>query len=108
MLSNDSRAGRRPLAAVLALITAALAAPAGAAARATAGAGFRTPTLVDGLLSVKGTKGADAIDIHLRVGQPDTLVVDVGNGAIDFNFPTAVVSRIAVDAGAGDDTVVLD
>src|SRR5947209_11157970 len=70
---------------------------------------FKQPKLRHGLLSVEGTNADDAITLRLKAGDPSTLQVDVGdNGTADFKFALDKISAIAVDAGAGNDTVRID
>ena len=45
---------------------------------------------------------------RLEAGRPDVLQVDFGDGTAEFSFVRAAIARIAVDAGAGDDIVVVD
>jgi Ca2+-binding RTX toxin-like protein len=66
-------------------------------------------TLVGGLLSVQGTAGDDAIALRLKAGDPGTIQVDANDdGVSDFEFPRANVMRIEVDAGDGNDRVLID
>jgi Ca2+-binding RTX toxin-like protein len=70
---------------------------------------FKPPTLEQGLLTVEGTNGNDVIALRLQAGNPGILQVDVGDdGSADFSFARADVTRIAVDAGNGDDFVRID
>ena len=65
--------------------------------------------LVDGLLSIKGTRAGEKIALRLQAGQPGILEVDFGSDDVaDFSFPRADVARIALDARGGDDSVVID
>src|SRR5262249_4422163 len=81
----------------------------GVAARQPPAGRFDRPKLQHGLLTVVGTELADKIALRLKAGDPATLQVDVGDdGSADFSFKRKKVSRIAVDAGAGDDAVRMD
>ena len=65
--------------------------------------------VVSGVLTVEGTKAGDQITLRLKSGDPNTLEVDFGDdGAADFSFPRAGIARIAVDAGNGDDSVLIN
>jgi hypothetical protein len=65
--------------------------------------------LKHGLLKVKGTRASDAIALRLKAGDPGTLQVDFGdNGWADFSFGRNKVTKIAVDARAGNDRVRID
>jgi Ca2+-binding RTX toxin-like protein len=104
------------LAATAAAVAAVVAGSAGIAAGPSnadpatgAAATVRPPTLRHGLLTVAGTPGDDAIALRLKAGDTSILQVDVGDdGSADFSFERADISRIAVDARAGDDTVRID
>jgi len=70
---------------------------------------FQRPKLKQGLLSVRGTKGSDKIALRLQAGQPDILQIDVGDdGSADFSFPRSAITKIVVNARAGDDAVRVD
>jgi Ca2+-binding RTX toxin-like protein len=70
---------------------------------------FEPPTLAQGLLQIKGTPASDRIALRLQAGQSGMLQVDVGDdGSADFTFVRADVTRIAVDARAGNDLVRID
>src|SRR5689334_2468831 len=84
--------------------TAALAALGIAAA--PAGASIKAPKLKNGTLTVNGTNDADTLALRLKAGDPATLQVDDGTAV--FSFAKAQVSKISVDALAGDDTVRID
>jgi Ca2+-binding RTX toxin-like protein len=62
-----------------------------------------------GVLSVQGTAGDDKLALRLKAGDPGTLQVDAGDdGSAEFEFPRASVTRIAVDAGSGNDSIRID
>ncbi|HST18158.1 MAG TPA: calcium-binding protein [Gaiellaceae bacterium] len=66
-------------------------------------------SLENGLLSIEGSRGNDAIALRLKAGDPATIQVDAGDdGSADFEFPRASVARIALDAEQGDDVVRVD
>ena len=99
------------------LATLAIAAAAAVAAGTLAGAGnaapakdrFKDPKLQKGVLTIKGTNGADAIALRLSAVQRGVLQVDVGDdGTADFEFNSADLAQIIVKAGNGDDTVRID
>ena len=70
---------------------------------------FQRPKLSHGLLAIVGTKASDRIALRLKAGDPNILQVDVGDdGSADFSFKRKHVSRIAIDAREGDDTVRID
>ncbi len=70
---------------------------------------FQQPTLVSGLLTIKGTNAGDRIALRLQAGNPAVLQVDVGDdGSAEFSFARADVAKIEVDAGNGDDSVRID
>ena len=70
---------------------------------------FRRPTLRHGLLRIEGTKENDLIALRLKAGNPGILQIDVGDdGSADFSFKRKHITRIAVDARAGDDVVRVD
>src|SRR5206468_4774759 len=88
------------------------AAPANRADKASHlldGRKFKHPKLTHGLLSIKGTQAGDRIALRLQAGNPDMLQVDVGDdGSSDFSFKRDKITKIAVDAQAGDDIVRID
>ncbi|HSB38682.1 MAG TPA: calcium-binding protein [Gaiellaceae bacterium] len=105
------------VAAVVAAAGGALAGPGNAAPASKSArvsyhhhsSGFRRPKLRHGLLSVEGTRAGDRIALRLKAGDPGILQVDVGDdGSADFSFKRKHVTRIAVDARAGDDVVRVD
>ncbi|MBI5862934.1 MAG: hypothetical protein HZB38_00190 [Planctomycetes bacterium] len=62
-----------------------------------------------GCLYVFGTAASASISLQLRSGAPNFLDVDFGNdGSVDFSFDRGLFNCIVVDAGAGDDLVVID
>jgi len=67
-----------------------------------------TPTAVlrEGRLNVEGTAGADNINVSVSTTDATKLLV-VFNGGTPIVFPLALVRSIGVDAGAGDDTVLI-
>ena len=70
---------------------------------------FEPPRLEQGLLQIKGTPASDRLAIRLQAGQPAMLQLDVNDdGSADFTFVRADVTRIAVDARAGNDLVRID
>ena len=70
---------------------------------------FKHPKLRHGLLTIRGTRGNDAIALRLQAGRPDILQVDFGDdNSADFAFERADVARILVDARAGDDVARID
>ncbi len=122
--SNDTR-GARPtrLAGIAVALAAAVAGsgiaagPAGAAPSHTTGnASYRHrqanlvhAKLEHGLLTVTGTRASDKIALRLKAGRPDILQIDVGDdGSADFSVKRRFISRLAVDARAGDDSVRID
>src|SRR5262252_3981543 len=66
-------------------------------------------SLAGGLLSVQGSANDDAIALRLKAGDPGTIKVDTNDdGTPEFEFPRASVMRIEVDAGDGNDRVLID
>jgi len=105
------------VAAAAAVAEGIAAGPASAAPAANAGkasypfgrAAFARPTLVHGVLAVKGTKGSDKITLRLKAGNAGIVQVDVGdNGSADFSFKRRKIVKISVDARAGGDLVRID
>jgi Ca2+-binding RTX toxin-like protein len=65
--------------------------------------------LKHGLLRIKGTRASDAIALRLKAGDLGTLQVDFDdNGSADFSFARNKITKIAVDARAGNDRVRID
>jgi Ca2+-binding RTX toxin-like protein len=61
------------------------------------------------VLTVTGTREADAITLRLRAGNPNVVEVDVAaDGTPDFRFDRTKFSSIVVDGLGGSDTLVLD
>src|SRR5262245_35201946 len=82
---------------------------AGIAVRRPPMARFERPKLRHGALSVVGTDAAEKIAVRLKAGDAETLQIDVGdNGSAEFSFRRKLVSRIVVDARAGDDALRVD
>ncbi|HEU4542248.1 MAG TPA: calcium-binding protein [Jiangellaceae bacterium] len=70
---------------------------------------FKHPKLAHGLLTIEGTEATDNIALRLQAAQPDVLQVDVGDdGSPDFSFKREKITKITVDAQAGDDLVRID
>jgi Ca2+-binding RTX toxin-like protein len=70
---------------------------------------FKHPKIKHGALTVTGTNASDKIALRLQAGQPTTLEVDVGDdGSAEFRFDVKHIATIAVNAGAGDDSVRID
>ena len=84
--------------------------PIGAGRHHTPGAEkFRHPKIKHGVLTVNGTDASDKIALRLQAGDPDTLEVDLGDdGSADFSFERTRITNIAVNGGAGDDSVRID
>jgi Ca2+-binding RTX toxin-like protein len=111
------RAERRALRPVrlagLALVAALaagwlVAGPVIAAAKPAKAAGV-TAVLRRGVLTVTGTPGDDRIALRLKNGDTNVIQVDAGDdGTADFSFNRAGVTKIAVSAGAGNDSVRID
>ena len=101
---------------VAAAVIAAIAAGAGNAASfgrtdksPYPNATFKHPQLKHGVLTIKGTKVSDKITLRLKAGDPRVLEVDVGDdGVPDFSFSRASVTRIAINAGKGNDAIRID
>jgi Ca2+-binding RTX toxin-like protein len=77
----------------------------------TTAAGAAAPGVKAGIkkqvLTVTGTPGPDTITLRLRVGDPNTLEVDVGtDGIADFSFDRSRFTTIVVEGGSGNDTLV--
>jgi hypothetical protein len=85
------------------------AANAGKAAYPSGRAAFARPTLVHGVLAIKGTKASDRITLRLKAGHPGIVQVDVGdNGSADFSFKRRKIVKISIDARGGGDLVRID
>jgi Ca2+-binding RTX toxin-like protein len=70
---------------------------------------LKKPKLDHGMLTIKGSDGADRIALRLQAGQPGILQIDAGDdGSADFTFDRADIASIAVDARGGDDSVRID
>ena len=90
-------------AAAFAALAAAIAAPSVSA----------TPSVrakvINGTLQVMGTPFADQIALRQSRIDPTQLQVDIGNdGSADLSFALSSFSAINVDAGGGNDLVLLD
>jgi Ca2+-binding RTX toxin-like protein len=106
------------LTALAAAVTAGIVAGAGNAAPSVAAghasyppkaAKFKAPKLNHGVLTIKGTKASDKIALRLQAGQPNMLQIDVGDdGSPDFNFERSEITKINVEAKAGNDLVRID
>ena len=87
----------------LALGAAVLAFSAGPAAAAY------TAQVQDGTLDIVGDNASDKLALLLAPGAPGTLLLDVGeDGTADFSFDRSTFTAIDVQAGGGDDEVVVD
>jgi Ca2+-binding RTX toxin-like protein len=87
----------------LALGAAVLAFAAGPAAAAY------TAQVQDGTLNIVGDNASDKLALRLAPGSPGTLQLDVGeDGTADFSFDRSTFTAIDVQAGGGDDEVVVD
>ncbi|HEU4841594.1 MAG TPA: hypothetical protein VFT09_09135 [Ilumatobacteraceae bacterium] len=107
MKTNTARTliRRRSVAGLLAAGAVLAGAGTGAAGAAAAG----TAQVAGDTLIVAGDRGADRIALRLEAGVPTRLQVDFGDdGTADATFDRATFSRIAVQAGRGDDTVRID
>jgi Ca2+-binding RTX toxin-like protein len=99
---------------VAAVVTATAGTAAGQGSGAPTGradkapAGINRPKLAHGVLRVKGSNGNDTIVLGLRAGHRGTLEVVLGGGSAVFRFDRALVTKIDVDARAGDDLVSID
>jgi Ca2+-binding RTX toxin-like protein len=125
ILSKDSRVMRsvRHLAFVVAAVVAVLVASGYLASRGAAaspmhsfgmisypggGAKIGAPKLRHGVLLVNGTRASDRISLRLKAGDPSTLEVDFDDGSAVFPFARADVTKIVVNARAGNDLVRID
>ncbi len=87
----------------LAALAASIAAPAAAAAP-TLGA-----TVTDGTLRISGSRSSDRIALRVSSVDRTQLQVDVGNnGSADRTFDLGTFDAIDVEAGNGNDTVLID
>jgi hypothetical protein len=90
-------------AAAFAALAATIAAPTVAARPAV------RARVIQGTLQVTGTPFDDRIALRQSAVDPTQLQVDVGDdGYADFTFPLGSFAAINVDAGGGDDGVLLD
>jgi Ca2+-binding RTX toxin-like protein len=70
---------------------------------------FKHPQLKHGVLTIKGTRASDKITLRLKASDPGVLEVDVGDDSVpDFSFSRASMTRIAVNAGRGNDAIRVD
>jgi Ca2+-binding RTX toxin-like protein len=91
------------MATALAALTASIAVPAASAAPTV------KARVVDGTLRVTGSPFDDRIALRLSASDPTQLQVDVGaDGTADESFDIGTFASIVVDAGRGDDFVLLD
>jgi Ca2+-binding RTX toxin-like protein len=105
---HNSKAPRYAAAAVAALGAAALALPAGAAAKTAKVDGVRA-AVEHGTLEVDGGGRANAVTLRQSLRDPSLIEVDVGNdGTADFSFQRSALSAIDVEMGAGADSVRID
>lgn len=104
-------------AAVVAVAAATMAGQAHAGSAGAAGrasyppkhAKFKHPKLRNGVLAITGTKASEKIALRLKTGDPAILEIDVrDDGSADFSFARDEITRIALDAGAGNDVVRID
>jgi Ca2+-binding RTX toxin-like protein len=94
-------------AARLLLVTAILA--GGLAVAADRADASYTAVVANGRLVVTGNQASDTLALRLQPLTPTTLQIDVGNnGTANFSFDRALFDRIVVNAGGGDDTVLID
>ena len=111
-MDNQSR-HRGPLrlvapAAVVALVLAALVAPAQSAAKPVTVDGVRA-LVNDGTLRVQGSDRANTVALRLKAGDPNTLEVDVNDdGSANHSFAAADVSAIKINMGEGSDSARID
>ena len=120
MTTYGNTQARRHRSAIVAAAIAAVAVGAGLAAPGGAGAALRyshhhgadspePPTIVNGALSITGTREDDRIVLRLQAGQPNLLQVDFGaDNTADFTVDRTGVTSITLDAGRGDDSVNID
>jgi hypothetical protein len=111
-LKHTSLAKPTRLAVAAMAVAVAGAGAAGVTGIATAAADqghLRPPMLRQGLLTIAGSPRNDTIALRLAAGDPGIIQVDVGDdGSADFSVRRAGVAEIAVAAGAGADSVVID
>jgi hypothetical protein len=110
--SRLSTPGRHPrrrrraliIGASLALLVLAIAA---ASASAAPPGGIKT-RIKSNTLTVTGTSAGETILLRLRPGDPTTLEIDAGNdGSIDFSYDRSKFNEIEVEAGGGNDTLIV-
>jgi Ca2+-binding RTX toxin-like protein len=93
----------------LLVVAGGLAAAAAIGPANPASAAVGTPVISNQVLSVKGDAAADKIAIRLAAGQPGLVQIDRGDdGSADFTFDGSRFTKIAVDAGGGNDAVRID
>ena len=96
-------------AAGVAMVTAGVFPPQGAAARHRHNVARARVRVEQHALRVQGTEANDAIALRLAAGDPTVLQVDLGdNGTADFSFPRAAIKSISVEARGGNDRVRID
>lgn len=61
--------------------------------------------LVNGVLTITGTGGADQIEVQVRSRDPERVKVEINNLGYERRFSRAAVTKIVVNALAGNDSV---
>jgi Ca2+-binding RTX toxin-like protein len=97
------------VAAVAAVAAGNAGAASAKAAHPSKAAKLKHPKTKDGVLRIQGTDAGDKLTLRLKAGDPARLEVDVGDdGSADFDVKLKDGTKIALDAGAGDDLVRID
>jgi hypothetical protein len=105
--TSSTRTPRRRSSAV-ALSAAILLVLTMAVAPAAAASGF-SADVIDGTLQISGGPQAERITLRLADSDDTVLEVDLGDdGSADATFALATFATIDLDAGNGDDTVLID
>jgi Ca2+-binding RTX toxin-like protein len=90
---------RLSIAAAMVVVTLGVAAPAYAS---------YTAKITGGVLTFSGNGAGDKLVLRLKAGSPGKLQADVGaNGSADFQFARSLFTAIVVNAGGGNDTVLV-
>src|SRR4051794_38717224 len=85
-------------------------AAAGLAGSSPANAAFDAGNVANNVLTITGDNGSDVIALHLKAGDPNTLILDPGDddsGTVT-EFDRTQFDHIVVNAGGGKDEIRID
>ena len=85
-------------------------AAAGLAGASSANAAFDAGNVANNVLTITGDNGSDVIALHLKAGDPNTLILDPGDDESGnvTEFDRTQFDRIVVNAGGGKDEIRID